>query len=152
MLETKERLKESTLTAVQELIETNLDSVNQLRKAAEAVEHNTLPMLFKRIAEERSAHASELQGFVRRNQEEPEEKGTFGGSVRGKWIDWRSAINGGDAKVVLIEAERAEDVIKGKYEKLIKETAGSAMNDVLMRQYAEVKRHHDLIRDLRDAR
>jgi uncharacterized protein (TIGR02284 family) len=52
--------------------------------------------------------------------------------------------------VVLVEAERGEDQIKRAYEDALVRTAGSAMNDVLTRQYARVKSGHDRIRDLRD--
>jgi uncharacterized protein (TIGR02284 family) len=37
------------------------------------------------------------------------------------------------------------------YEEVLKETAGSAVNDVLTRQYAKVKAGHDQVRDLRNA-
>lgn len=65
----------------------------------------------------------------------------MGGSTRQAGLKFRSAINGANPQVVLIEAERAEDVIKTAYESLLKKTAGSAMNDVLMRHYSEVKKH-----------
>lgn len=151
MLETKDHLNDDTLDAIQELTQINLDSAKIFRDAAKAVDSKTLPQTFLAIADLRETHATELQTQVRENRETPEASGTFGGNARRLWMDLRAAINGGDSKVILIEAERAEDVIKAKYEKLIKETAGSAMNDVLMRHYAEVKRHHDQIRDLRDA-
>ena len=60
-------------------------------------------------------------------------------------------MNGGDPYVILIEAERGEDHIKEAYEEVLKETAGSAMNDVLTDQYAAVKAGHDKVRDLRDS-
>lgn len=63
----------------------------------------------------------------------------------------RSKLNSGDAYVILIEAERGEDHIKDAYEDVLKETAGSAMNDLLQSQYAKVKAGHDKVRDLRDA-
>ena len=46
---------------------------------------------------------------------------------------------------------RGEDAIKHTYEDALKDTAGSPVNPVLQRQYIEVKRGHDTIRDMRDA-
>lgn len=150
-METKLNLNTETLEALQELIEINIDSAKGLREAADAIDHDQLESLFLQISVSRDAQATELQHFLRMNDEEPEDDGSVAGAVHRKWLELRAAINSGDPKVVLIEAERGEDVIKGKYENLLKETAGSAMNDVLMRQYAEVKRQHDLVRDLRDS-
>tara|TARA_R110002072_G_scaffold87983_4_gene198243 strand:- start:2254 stop:2451 length:198 start_codon:yes stop_codon:yes gene_type:complete len=59
-------------------------------------------------------------------------------------------VNGGDRTVLLIEAERAEDRIKGCYEALLKKAAGSPLNAVLLDEYRRVKSTHDLIRGLRD--
>ncbi|TWT39087.1 PA2169 family four-helix-bundle protein [Blastopirellula retiformator] len=56
-----------------------------------------------------------------------------------------------DCYAILAEAEAGEDHIKHAYEDALKETAGSAMNDVLQKQYAQVKQGHDRIRDMRDA-
>lgn len=150
MLETKANLNEETVEALQDLIEINLDSVAGFQQAADSIDHQGLQTLFRKVASERQMHADELKGFVRYNREEPEDSGSVAGAAHRQWLNLRAAINGGDPKVVLIEAERGEDAIKEKYEDLIKKTAGSAMNDVLLRQYAEVKRHHDLVRDLRD--
>lgn len=150
-MESKLNLNSETIEALQDLIEANIDSAAVLREAAEAIDHEAMTPLFKRVAKDREAHTTELQRYVRLNQEEPNDDGSVAGTLRKQWLKLRSAINSGDATVVLSEAEAAEDVIKGKYEDLLKETAGSAMNDVLMRQFREVKYHHDLIRNLRDA-
>jgi uncharacterized protein (TIGR02284 family) len=150
-MESKLNLNTETLEAIQDLIEANLDSSKVLKEAAEAIDHDAMAPLFKRVAAARDTHAAELQRYVRVNQEEATDKGSLAGDVRKQWLKLRSAINSGNPTVVLSEAEAAEDVIKAKYENLMVKTAGSAMNDVLMRQFREVKYHHDLIRNLRDA-
>jgi len=48
-------------------------------------------------------------------------------------------LSGGNVHAILSEAERGEDAIKKAYEEVLIETAGSAVNDVLTRQYAIVK-------------
>ena len=95
--------------------------------------------------------ASELQSLVDFNGEEAEDDGSVAAKTHRIWINIRSKINGGDPYVILIEAERGEDHIKEAYEDILKETAGSAVNDVLTAQYAKVKAGHDKVRDLRDA-
>ncbi len=150
-MESKLNLNTETMEALQDLIEANIDSSAILREAAEAIDHDAMTSLFQRVAKDRETHTTELQRYVRLNREEPADDGSVGGTLRKQWLKLRSAINSGDAVVVLSEAEAAEDVIKGKYEDLMVKTAGSAMNDVLMRQFREVKYHHDLIRNLRDA-
>lgn len=67
------------------------------------------------------------------------------------WLDLHGKLSGGDVYTVLAEAERGEDRIKAMYEEVIKETTGNPLNDVLHRQYAEIKKGHDNLRDLRDA-
>ena len=94
--------------------------------------------------------ASELQEYVAYNDQEPEEDGSVAAKTHRIWINIQSKINGGDPYPILIEAERGEDHIKDAYEDVLKATAGSAMNDVLLDQYGKVKAGHDRIRDLRD--
>ena len=107
--------------------------------------------LFRELAVERSANATELQTFVEWHGNEAEEDGSFSAGVHRAWINVRGKLNGGDPYVILIEAERGEDHIKAAYEDILKDTAGSAMNDLLQRQYTNVKAGHDGVRDLRDS-
>lgn len=149
-IETKTDLNETTTAKLQKLIRANIDSYNGFHESAEEVEDAKLKTLFKEIGDQRSAMASKLQEFVEFNGEEAEDDGSVAAKTHRIWINIRSKINGGDPYVILIEAERGEDHIKEAYEDVLKETAGSAMNDVLTDQYAAVKAGHDKIRDLRD--
>ncbi|GAA4460652.1 PA2169 family four-helix-bundle protein [Novipirellula rosea] len=150
-LETKQSLSEATVKKLQKLIRANIDSYDGFRESAEELSDKKLATLFREIANERSALATELQNYVQWNGEEAEDDGSASAGVHRAWINVRSKLNGGDPYVVLIEAERGEDHIKNAYEEVLKDTAGSAMNDVLLSQYAVVKAGHDKVRDLRDA-
>lgn len=150
-LETKSNLREETVEGLQKLIRYNIDSFDGYREAAEEVEDTRLKTLFASIAQERSELASELQNFVEWNGTDAEDDGSVMAAVHRVWIDVRSLFSGGDSYAILAEAERGEDQIKEGYEEVLKETAGSAMNDVLQAQYARIKKQHDQIRDLRDA-
>lgn len=144
-------LRKETLDGLQELIAYNLDSAELCDVAAKRADAVRTGDLFREIGGERRQQAIELQQFVRMDAEEPRDKGTAGGSIRKVWVDLRAAINRGDKEVIAIEAERAEDRIKSKYEDVLRETAGSPVNDVLMRQYARVKGWHDRVKAMRDA-
>ncbi|TWU58265.1 PA2169 family four-helix-bundle protein [Rubripirellula reticaptiva] len=150
-LETKTNLNETTVNKLQELIRANIDSYNGFHESAEEIDDSKLTALFKQLGDERSAMASELQKFVEFNGKEAEDDGSVAAKTHRIWINIRAKINGGDPYVILIEAERGEDHIKEAYEEVLKETAGSAMNDVLTAQYVKVKAGHDKVRDLRDA-
>jgi len=150
-LETKTQLNDQTLDKLQKLIRANIDSYNGFHESAEELQDERLSTLFRTIGDERSAMASELQSVVEFNGAEAEEDGSVAAKTHRIWINIRAKLSGGDAHVILIEAERGEDHIKKAYEDVLKETAGSAMNDVLTKQYAKVKAGHDKIRDLRDS-
>lgn len=149
-LETKATLTDETIDKLQKLIRANIDSYNGFHEAAEELDDAQLSALFKKMGDERSAMASELQQHVEFNGKEAEDDGSVAAKTHRIWINIRGKLNGGDPHVILIEAERGEDHIKEAYEEVLKETSGSAMNDVLLSQYAKVKAGHDKIRDLRD--
>lgn len=148
--ETKHDLNEETIDAIQDLIQANLDSADGFTEAAKQIEHSNLAALFVELGQQRRALAETLQGHVRFNGERPRTDGSWLAAAHRTWLDLRAKIAGGDAKVILQEAERGEDYIKHAYEEALKNTAGSALNDVLLAQYAVVKKGHDRIRDLRD--
>ncbi len=150
-LETKTDLSDTTLEKLQKLIRANIDSYNGFHESAEEIDDAKLTALFKELGNQRSAMASELRKHLEFNGKEAEDDGSVAAKTHRIWINIRSKINGGDPYVILIEAERGEDHIKEAYEEVLKETAGSAMNDLLADQYAVVKAGHDKVRDLRDA-
>jgi len=145
------KMETETIDKLKELVAYNLDSVEVLESAASRVENAPVADLFRQIVSERRRQARELEGFLALNAEEAKDKGTAGGTIRKVWVDFRTALNSGDTYVVLIEAERAEDRIVGEYKAILKKTAGSPVNDVLMRQFRDVKGWHDRVRQLRDA-
>lgn len=151
-METTATLEDTTVSKLQDLIKTNIDSRDGFRDAAEHVERFDLASEFRRYAEERGRQAEELQTYVELNNETPVKEGSFAAAMHRTWINVRNALPGDDVQAILDECERGEDVIKGAYEDVLKDTAGSAINDVLTTQYAQVKAVHDHIRDLRDAR
>jgi uncharacterized protein (TIGR02284 family) len=150
-VQTKLELKETTIKKMQELIRANIDAYDGFHESADEISNDRVASLFRYIADERSTLASELQEYVEWNGEEAAKEGTLTAGVHRAWINIRSTLNGGDPYVILAEAERGEDHIKQAYEDVLKETAGSPINHVLLQQYSIVKSGHDKVRDLRDA-
>lgn len=148
--ETKTTLNKDTIDVLQSLIQVNIDSREGFHEAAENVDDLSISSLFRELASQRNNNVSELRSLVSTNMEEPQDSGSTAASMHRTWMDLRAALGGG-VSAMLSEAERGEDHIKAKYEETLKKTAGSAVTDVLNRQYADIKAGHDRVRDLRDA-
>ncbi len=156
-VETPAALSQETVDHIKDLVRINNDSSKGFADAADVVEDPELKKLFSDMSEQRKRFAGELGHYVAVNDNDESMlsidnlSGTWKGTLHRWWQDLRGKLSGGDAYAVLAEAERCEDRIKACYEQTIKETAGSPLSDVLHKQYAEIKKGHDGIRDLRDA-
>jgi uncharacterized protein (TIGR02284 family) len=150
-METITNLKDETIEHIKDLVRINQDSAEGFAEAADIVENDDLKGLFSLMAGERQQFANELRSYVILNDDDGEISGSWKGMFHRWWLDLRGKLSGGDAYAVLAEAERGEDKIKAMYEECIKETTGNPLNDVLHRQYADVVKGHDRVRDLRDA-
>lgn len=150
-LETKMDLNEETVIKLQELIRVNVDSEQGFRDAAKTVNNYVISQTFESFAQQRTENIRELQEFVCDNGEEPVNEGSYAGKVHRLWMDLRGKLNAGNSLIILTEAERGEDYIKEAYEETLKAIPGSAMNDVILRQYAGVKVVHDRVRNMRNA-
>jgi uncharacterized protein (TIGR02284 family) len=150
-VETKSTLTDETVDKLQDLVHINIDSHQGLIDAADAIADEAVAQVFRDTAAERSQFADELKMYVEWNNQTPPKEQSFASKVHQCWMNCRAKLNGGDPHVVLEEAEYGEDQIKEAYEDALKENPGSAMNELLLTQYAVVKKGHDRIRDLRDA-
>lgn len=150
-VETKTTLCDETIEKLNDLVRINIDSHEGLLEAAKAIDDKAVAEVFQKVADERAKFADELKMHVEWNGETAPKEQSFASKVHQCWTNCRAKLNGGDAHVVLIEAEFGEDQIKAAYEDALKDNPGSAVSDVLHAQYAVVKKGHDQIRDLRDA-
>ena len=150
-LETKETLDQETLDGLQKLIRYNIDSSKGFKESAEEIDNASIATMFRELADQRCAIATELQQHVQWNGEEAVDDGSAIAAMHRAWLAVRGKLSGGDAYAILCEAERGEDYIKAAYESVLKSTAGSAMNSTLQHQYAKIKTGHDRVRDLRDS-
>lgn len=150
-METITNMNPETIDGLKDLVRVNVDSTKGFLVAADQVENLDLAALFRNLSQQRGLHADQLRGFVKMNDEEASDSGSIKGRFHRWWLNLRGTITGGDEHAILAEAERGEDVIKERYEEVLKQTAGSPVNNVLQSHYADVKASHDAIRDMRDA-
>jgi len=142
------------ISTINGLIETLKDGQEGFREASEAVKDAQLKMLFNEYSLQRSRFAGELQGeAIRLGEPSPEKSSSTAGAMHRAWINLKSAVTSHDDHAILEECERGEDSAVNEYKKAMEEEELSApIRETISRQYADVKRAHDRIRTLRDAR
>lgn len=127
-----------------DLIETTLDSAHGYEEAAENVKDSQLKSMFAERSRKRMEMGRELQAEVRTFGGEPHDDQSMAGKMHNKFVDLKAAVTGGDAKAVIDEVERGEDVIKGKFEKAMSdEDLPPAARDAVSRCYQSIRADHD---------
>ena len=134
------------------LIETLKDSQEGLKQAAQSVRNPALKTLFSDYSQHRSRFATALQTEARGHGEiKPETNSSATGASHRGWINLKSAITGGDEHAVLAECERGEDSAVEEYKKALENGLSPSTQELVSRQFAEIKAAHDRIRGMRDA-
>ena len=145
--------QKETISTINDLIETLKDGQEGFRQAAEAVEDPELKSLFNEFSLQRARFAGELQrDAIGLGESKPEKHGSAAGSMHRAWIDLKSAITKRDDHAILAECERGEDSAIKEYQEAMEEEELSApIREIISRQYGEIKKAHDRIKQLRDA-
>ena len=142
--------KESSV--LNDLIETLKDGQEGFKQAAEGVSDPKLKSLFRDYSEQRSRLATALQSEARRHGEtDPETSSSATGALHRGWMNLKSAITGGDEHAILAECERGEDSAVEEYKKAMADGLSPSAQEIVSRQFAEIKAAHDQIKSLRDA-
>ena len=140
------------ISTINSLIETLKDGEEGFKQAAEAVKDSNLKSLFYEFSQQRARFATELQSqAMNLGETEPEESSSTAGAMHRAWIDLKSAVTSGDDHAILAECERGEDSAVKEYEEALKADLPAPLDDIVSREYAEVKSAHDRIKGLRDA-
>ena len=138
-------------TVLNNLIETLKDGQEGFKQAAESVRNPALKSLFSEYSQQRSRFATSLQAEARKlGEEKPETSSSATGALHRGWINLKLAITGGDEHAVLAECERGEDSAVEEYKKALDDGLSPSAQDLVLRQFAEIKAAHDRIRSLRD--
>ena len=137
---------------IDNLIKTLKDGQEGFKQAAEGVTNPNLKSLFRDYSQQRSRFAIALQSEARRQGEtEPETSSSATGAIHRGWINLKSAITGGGEHAILAECERGEDSAIEEYKKALADGLTPSAQELVSRQFAEIKMAHDRIKSLRDA-
>ena len=137
---------------INNLIETLKDGQEGFKQAAQSVRNPALKTLFSDYSQQRSRFATALQSEARSDGEiKPETNSSATGALHRGWINLKSAITGGDEHAVLAECERGEDSAVEEYKKALEDGLSPSTQELVSRQFAEIKAAHDRIRSLRNA-
>ena len=140
------------ISVLDELIETLKDGQQGFKQAAEGVSDPKLKSLFHDYSHQRSRFVTALQTEVRNfGEDKPEDDSSASGALHRGWINLKSALTGGDEHAILAECERGEDSAVEQFQKAVEDDLPPALQEIVSRQYAEIKATHDRVRDLRDA-
>ena len=141
------------ISTINGLIETLKDGQEGFRQASEAVKDSQLKSLFSEFSLQRARFAGELQNeAITLGEHNPENTSSTAGAMHRAWINLKSAITSADDHAILAECERGEDSAVNEFKQAMEEEELSApIRDTISRQYMDVKRAHDRIRELRDA-
>jgi len=139
-------------TVLNNLIETLKDGQEGFKQAAESVRNPALKSLFSEYSQQRSRFTTSLQAEARKlGEEKPETSSSATGALHRGWINLKSAITGGDEHAILAECERGEDSAVEEYKKALDDGLSPSAQELVSRQFAEIKAAHDRIRSLRNA-
>ncbi|PYK54598.1 MAG: aldehyde dehydrogenase [Verrucomicrobia bacterium] len=137
---------------IDNLIETLKDGQEGFKQAAESVKDPQLKSLFSEYSQQRARFAVELRSKAQRPDERDSKiSGSAAGALHRGWINLKSAITQGDDHAILAECERGEDSAVEEFRKALNDGLSAPVQEIVSRQYAEIKQAHDRVKQLRDA-
>jgi uncharacterized protein (TIGR02284 family) len=141
---------DDVISTLNGLIETCRDGQEGFKQAAEGVERADLKTLFYEFGQQRATFVGELQDVVRTLGGDPENSGSFAGTLHRGWINIKSVVTGKDEEAILNECERGEDAAKKAYKDALDTALPAYVAQTVQDQYTSVQSAHDRVRDLRD--
>jgi uncharacterized protein (TIGR02284 family) len=84
-------------------------------------------------------------------ERESKPSGSAAGALHRGWINLKSALTRGDDHAILAECERGEDSAVEQYKKALDNGLSASVQQIVSRQYTQVKQAHDRVKSLRDA-
>ena len=137
---------------IDDLIETLKDGQEGFEQAAESVKDPQLKSLFSEYSQQRARFAVELRSKAQSPDErESKMSGSAAGALHRGWINLKSAVTQGDDHAILAECERGEDSAVEEFRKALNDDLSVPVQEMVSRQYAEIKQAHDRVKHLRDA-
>ena len=139
-----------TITALNTLIATTIDSVNGYEESAKNIDNERLRETFRQRADERQDVVSKLRSEVQRLGGNPEDDGSFLGKTHQRFEDLKAAVTGRDEKSIVNEVERGEDYLKEKWQAALQSgDLNGESHQLLERCYQSIKAGHDQMSQLK---
>jgi uncharacterized protein (TIGR02284 family) len=140
------------VSIIDDLIKTLKDGEEGFKQAADGVKNPQLKSIFNQYSRQRTRFAAELQSQVQNlGEPESETSTSAAGALHRGWINLKAALTGSDDHAILAECERGEDSAVEEFKKALDNGLSAPVQEIVSRQYAEIKDAHDLVKDLRDA-
>ena len=139
-----------SISTLNTLIATTIDSVNGYEDSAENIDNERLREIFRQRASERQEVVQKLREEVRRLGGEPEDGGSFLGKTHQRFEDLKAAVTGRDEKSIVNEVERGEDYLKEKWQAALQsgDLQGES-HQVIEHCYQSIKAGHDQMSQLK---
>ena len=139
-----------TISVLNTLIATTIDSVTGYEDSAKNIDNERFREIFRRRADERQEVVGELRSEVQRLGGNPEDDGSFMGKAHQRFEDLKAAITGRDEKAIINEVERGEDYLKGKWQAALDSgDLKGETHELVERCYQSVKAGHDQMSQLK---
>ena len=142
---------EKIVSLLDQLIETCKDGQNTFRTAAEKAPSKELKRFFRYYASQRARFAAELQEEVHRHGAMPPRRGTVTGALHRGWLTVKSALLGAGEADLLAECARGEEATLENYEAASHELLPPELQELIAKQYRDIKRARDRLRARREA-
>jgi len=112
---------EKTTDALQELLTRSYDAEQGYERAAEAVEHDGLALLFRDYSTQRRQFGRDIKALMVASGADPETGASVMGRLHQFWIDLRGKFSNGREDEILEECRRGEEQTMEDYRSYLKE-------------------------------
>lgn len=143
----------ASITTLNTLTATLLDSVDGYTKAGQDVRDADLAERFNARARERQSAVGGLQAAVGALGGNPEDDGTLLAGAHRAFLKLKEAVTGTDDTAIINEVERGEDYLKAKFEAALKsDDLAPQARDAIATAWDSVKAGHDEMSALKHRR
>ena len=139
----------STTSNLKDLIELLNDGEKFYDEAATKVKTPAYADLFRRMARQKQAIASDLSARLAAYGETAPQGGTMLGSLRKFYTDMRASMMKDNESVYVSQLEQTEDRILEAFRDDLTQSEDMELRRIAERHYPDLKRTHDEMRDLK---
>jgi len=139
-------------STLNDLIEVLEDGKKFYEEAVTKVTRSDLRALFSRMAQTKSAIASDLRTAVVARGEQPATKGSFAGSIHKAYSEMRAKLSTDKNHAYVAELEQFEDRILHEFQHAAQKSEDAGVRTIAQRYMPEVSRDHAQMRELKQSK